>query len=153
MVVMKLNKQGFDLLARLEGLKLKSYLCPAGKWTIGLGNTFYEDGRKVGKGEVVSKERAIELFNFISKKYEKAINESVKVKITQPQFNALFCFAYNVGITGFKNSTLLRKINANADRSTIEKSFMMWKGKPNEKGIPILKSRRDQEIKEYFINE
>ena len=147
---MKLDKNGFNLLSTLEGLRLKSYKCSAGKWTIGLGNTFYEDGSKVKEGQKISNERAMELFNFISKKYEKAVNDSVKVAISQNQFNALFCFAYNVGITGFKNSTLLRMINSSADRLKIEKAFMMWKGKPNEKGIPILKSRRQAEINEFF---
>lgn len=147
---MKLDKNGFNLLSTLEGLRLKSYKCSAGKWTIGLGNTFYEDGSKVKEGQKISNERAMELFNFISKKYEKTVNDNVKVVINQNQFNALFCFAYNVGITGFKNSTLLRMINSSADRLKIEKAFMMWKGKPNEKGIPILKSRRQVEINEFF---
>ena len=147
---MKLDKNGFNLLSTLEGLRLKSYKCSAGKWTIGLGNTFYEDGSKVKEGQKISNERAMELFNFISKKYEKTVNDNVKVVISQNQFNALFCFAYNVGITGFKNSTLLRMINSSADRLKIEKAFMMWKGKPNEKGIPILKYRRQAEINEFF---
>jgi len=43
----KLSKSGVQLLAELEGLRLKPYLCTAGVPTIGLGNTFYEDGRKV----------------------------------------------------------------------------------------------------------
>jgi len=147
---MKLDKNGFNLLSTLEGLRLKSYKCSAGKWTIGLGNTFYEDGSKVKEGQKISNERAMELFNFISKKYEKTVNDNVKVVISQNQFNALFCFAYNVGITGFKNSTLLRMINSSADRLKVEKAFMMWKGKPNEKGIPILKYRRQAEINEFF---
>lgn len=147
---MRLDKNGFNLLSTLEGLRLKSYKCSAGKWTIGLGNTFYEDGSKVKEGQKISNERAMELFNFISKKYEKVINDNVKVVISQNQFNALFCFAYNVGPTGFKNSTLLRMINSSADRLKVEKAFMMWKGKPNEKGIPILKSRRQVEINEFF---
>ena len=147
---MKLDKKGFELISILESIKLKSYKCSAGKWTIGLGNTFYEDGSKVKEGQKISNERAMELFNFISKKYEKTVNDNVKVVISQNQFNALFCFAYNVGITGFKNSTLLRMINSSADRLKIEKAFMMWKGKPNEKGIPILKSRRQAEINEFF---
>ena len=55
-----------------------------------------------------------------------------------------------MGPTGFKNSTLLRMINSSADRLKVEKAFMMWKGKPSEKGIPILKSRRQAEINEFF---
>lgn len=30
---------GFELVRRFEGLRLKAYLCPAGKWTNGFGST------------------------------------------------------------------------------------------------------------------
>lgn len=44
-----MNQAGYDLVKNSEGLKLKAYLCPAGKWTIGYGSTLYEDGSKVKK--------------------------------------------------------------------------------------------------------
>ena len=123
---MKLDTNGLNFLAELEGLQLKSYKCPAGVWTIGLGNTFYEDGSKVKQGDKISKERAYLLFNLISKQFEKAINENVKVSISQNQFNALFCFCYNIGITAFKNSTLLKYVNINPNDGNIAKQFLRW---------------------------
>ena len=63
---MKLNQRGADLIKQFEGLKLKAYQCSAGKWTIGFGNTFYEDGKPVKQGDVITRERADSLFNLIA---------------------------------------------------------------------------------------
>jgi lysozyme len=146
---MKLDNKGIKLLEELEGLELKSYKCSASVWTIGLGNTFYEDGSKVKEGQVISKERAYLLFNLISKKFEKAINDNVKVEISQNQFNALFCWIYNVGITAFKNSTLLRLLNINPKDANIAKQFLRW-NKINGVESRGLTNRRIKESSLYF---
>jgi lysozyme len=123
---MKLDINGVKLLEKLEGFKLNAYKCSAGVWTIGLGNTFYEDGKKVKEGDSISKIQAYFLFNLISKKFVDAINDNVKVSINQNQFNALFCLVYNIGITGFKNSTLLKFVNLNPNDGNIAKQFLRW---------------------------
>jgi lysozyme len=146
---MKLDNKGIKILEELEGLELKAYKCSASVWTIGLGNTFYEDGSKVKEGQVISKERAYLLFNLISKKFEKAINDNVKVNISQNQFNALFCFVYNIGITGFKNSTLLRLLNINPKDANIAKQFLRW-NKINAVESRGLTNRRIKESSLYF---
>ena len=94
---MKIDANGIKLLASLEGLKLKAYKCQAGIFTIGLGNTFYEDGNKVREGDNITLEEAYHLFYLIATKFEKTINDNLKVKINQNQFNALFCLCYNIG--------------------------------------------------------
>jgi len=146
---MKLDRNGFELLEELEGLELNAYKCTAGIWSIGIGNTFYEDGSKVKQGDKISKERTYLLFNLISKKFEKAINENVKISISQNQFNALFCFCYNIGITGFKNSTLLRILNTNPNDGNIAKQFLRW-NKINGKKSKGLTNRRIKESSLYF---
>ena len=45
--ITKIGKKGLDLIKAFEGLFLKPYLCPAGIPTIGYGNTFYENGKKI----------------------------------------------------------------------------------------------------------
>lgn len=148
---MKIDRKGLELIERLEGLKTKAYKCSAGVWTIGIGSTYFENGEKVSEGDAISKEEAYRLFELTKSKYEKPINESIKVEINQNQFNALFCFCYNIGAIGFKNSTVVRKINENASKQEIINAFMMWKGKAkNKSGQFILESRRQAEINEYF---
>ena len=123
---MKIDANGIKLLASLEGLKLKAYQCDAKIWTIGFGNTFYEDGDKVKEGDKITNEEAYHLFYLIATKFEKTINDNLKVKINQNQFNALFCLCYNIGQVGFKNSTLLRLVNLNPNDGNIAKEFLKW---------------------------
>lgn len=141
---MKINESGLELLAECEGLKLQAYKCLAGKWTIGLGNTFYENGKSVKQGDKITKERAFQLFWNIEKKFSDVINSNVKIDISQNQFNALFIFAWNVGTDGFKKSTLLKRVNSGCNDTLIEEAFLMWKGKKN-----ILLTRRKKEIREW----
>ena len=51
---MKVNEEGYALIKRFEGCRLKAYRCPSNVWTIGYGNTFYEDGTKVKDGDVIT---------------------------------------------------------------------------------------------------
>ena len=146
---MKLDTNGVNFLTELEGLKLNAYKCSAGVWTIGIGNTFYENGSKVKEGDVISKEQAYHLFYMVATKFEKVINENLKVKINQNQFNSLFCFVYNIGQTGFKNSTLLRLVNINPNDGNIAKQFLRW-NKIAGKESNRLTNRRIKESSLYF---
>lgn len=146
---MKLDTKGVNFLTELEGLKLNAYKCSAGVWTIGIGNTFYENGSKVKEGDVISKEQAYHLFYMVATKFEKVINENLKVKINQNQFNSLFCFVYNIGQTGFKNSTLLRLVNINPNDGNIAKQFLRW-NKIAGKESNRLTNRRIKESSLYF---
>lgn len=42
----------------------------------------------------------------------KAVNESVKVSLNDYKKAALYSFTYNVGVSAFKSSTLLKKLNS-----------------------------------------
>lgn len=144
----KLSQKGLELLAELEGLRLKPYLCPAGVPTIGLGNTFYEDGSKVTmQDKPISKDEAYHLFYMIAPKFEKTLNSVLPSDLNQNQFDALFCFCYNVGQNEFKKSTLLRRVLNNPnDVRGITKAFLMWRGKKD-----ILLSRQKKQINRYFL--
>jgi lysozyme len=146
---MKLNDAGIDLMHQFEGCKLTAYLCPANKWTIGFGNTFYEDGRSVKQGDVISQERADKLFSMIAEDFAIRVRSLLKVTLNENQFSALVSFAYNAGIGNLKASTLLKKVNVNPNDPTIKDEFMKWisKGTSFERG---LRRRREAESKLYF---
>jgi lysozyme len=110
-MTMKTTETGRKALQQRENCRLKSYLCSAKVWTIGYGNTYYEDGTKVKEGDVITQDRANKLFDFILPSYEKIINTHVKVLLTAFQFDALLSFVYNIGEPNFKGSTLLRELN------------------------------------------
>lgn len=147
---MKLNNEGYKLITKHEGLVLKPYLCPAKVATIGYGNTYYEDGKKVTLlDQPITKERAFEMFKEIADRFAKAVSQSVTSDINQNQFNALVSFAYNVGIANFKKSTLLKLVNANPNDPNIKNEFMKWK-KANGVVLNGLIKRRNDESNYYF---
>jgi lysozyme len=140
-----LDQAGVDFLINEEGLRLSPYLDSVGVPTIGIGNTYYEDGRKVTlKDPKITKERAIEIFKTILAHYETAVWSVTRDDINQNQFNALCSLCYNIGVNGFKGSTVVKRVNKNPSDPLIAQAFEMWR-KPK-----VLLGRRKREHKLYF---
>lgn len=147
---MKLDLNGYNLICEFEGLKLKPYLCSAKIPTIGYGNTYYPNGKRVTLlDDAITKEYAFEIFKTIADKFAKRVDEMVTSEITQNQFNALVSFAYNVGTGAFATSTLLKKVNNNPNDVTIKNEFLKWV-RANKKVIQGLVNRRNKEALIYF---
>lgn len=147
---MKLDLNGYKLICEFEGLKLKPYLCSAKIPTIGYGNTYYPNGKRVTLlDDAITKEYAFEIFKTIADKFAKRVDDMVTSEITQNQFNALVSFAYNVGTGAFATSTLLKKVNTNPNDVTIKKEFLKWV-RANKKVIQGLVNRRNKEALIYF---
>ena len=120
-----MNK-GIPIIRKFEGLKLRAYLCPANVWTIGYGNTFYENGSKVQEGDKITLERADKLLFFVVQKFEAEVKKLVKSDINENMLGALTSFAFNVGAGNLAKSTLLKKVNANPNDATIRDEFNRW---------------------------
>jgi lysozyme len=129
---MKTSENGIFLIKHYEGKEtlysllpeFKAYKCPGNKWTIGWGTTVYPDGSKVKEGDICNGGQARRwLFNDL-KKIESEIN--LIPDFSQNEFDALVSFCYNVGINGFDNSTLLRRIKYGMTGKPIEEAFLMW---------------------------
>ena len=146
---MKLNKEGADLIKSFEGCKLKAYQCSAKKWTIGYGNTFFEDGTPVVAGNAISQQKAEDLFELISADFSAKVAKLVTSNVTDNQFGALTSFAYNCGVVNLQKSTLLKKVNANHNDATIKDEFLKW-NKANSVVLPGLTRRREAESNLYF---
>ena len=54
------------------------------------------------------------------------IKKLVNPYLNSNQLNALISFVYNVGINGFRNSTMLKLLNAGADKQTVANEFDRW---------------------------
>ena len=144
-MLLKPSQNCINLIKRFEGCRLKAYKCPAAMWTIGYGTTRYPDGKAVKEGEEISLYRAESLLTFDVNKFA----SQIKVKVNQNQFDALVCFAYNVGIGAFNGSTLKKMVLANPGDELIRNQFMRWvaKGSPYTKGLT---NRRKAEADLYF---
>ena len=146
---MNINSATRSLIRKYEGCRLKAYLCPAKKWTIGWGSTFYEDGSLVKQGDVITQEIADKLFVILLDQFAAQLRPLVRSDINDNQFGALLSFAYNAGTTRFRNSTLRKMSFANPNNPQIRLEFMKWvnRGTPFEKGLTI---RRQAEADLYF---
>jgi lysozyme len=147
---MILDNKGYLLITKHEGLKLKPYLCPAKIPTIGYGNTYYPDGKRVTLlDKDINKQQAFDIFKEIANRFAKRVDTLVTSNINQNQFNALVSFAYNVGTGNFSSSTLLKKVNRNPDDLTIKDEFLKW-NKAGGKVLNGLTNRRNEEADLYF---
>lgn len=154
----KLDQKGEKFLQDREGFSSKPYLCSAGVPTIGFGNTYYPNGKKVTmKDKPITRAYGVEIFKVIVQDYERDVNKLVTSNITQNMFNALLSFAYNVGTDididiiaeGLGDSTLLKKVNKNPLDKTIANEFAKW-NKANGKVVNGLISRRQLEAELYY---
>lgn len=146
--VMSTSQNGIDLISSFEGCELKAYLCPAKVWTIGFGTTVYPNGVKVKKGDSFTLDQAKQFKAHDLKRFEKTVNDLVKVPLTQNQFDALVSLTYNIGTGAFEKSTLLKKLNA-GDYQGAADQFTVW-NKGGGKVLQGLVNRRAKE-KEVFL--
>jgi lysozyme len=147
---MILDNKGYLLITNHEGLKLKPYLCPAKIPTIGYGNTYYPDGKRVTLlDKDITKQQAFDMFKEVANRFAKRVDTLVTSNLNQNQFNALVSFAYNVGTGNFSSSTLLKKVNKNPNDLTIKDEFLRW-NKAGGKVLNGLTNRRNEEAILYF---
>ncbi|EPA9115170.1 lysozyme [Serratia marcescens] len=122
---MNISKDGIELIKRFEGLRLKAYQDSVGVWTIGYGWTQAVDGKKIAPGMRIDQATADRLLKCGVVQYEQGVNQLVKVRITQGQFDALVSFAYNLGLRALSTSTLLQKLN-DGDKQGAADQFGRW---------------------------
>ena len=142
---MMVSVAGIDQICEFEGLRLNAYDDGVGVWTIGFGTTIYPNGIKVKKGDTCTEAQAKAYMAHDLKKFESAVNSAVTVPINQNQFDALVSLVYNIGTSGFKNSTLVKKLNAGDIRGAAAQ-FDVW-NKGGGKVMQGLANRRAVERK------
>lgn len=142
---MKISAKGLDLIKRFEGCRLTSYKDVGGVWTVGWGTT----GPHVGPDLTITQAQADTWLQEHVDQFSARVTNLVKVSINQNQFDALVSFTYNVGVSAFQRSTLLRLLNDGAESSIVASEFLRWT-KVDGKIIEGLKRRREAE-RELFL--
>jgi len=137
---MVLSLAGLAHLKQWEGLKLNPYKDSAGLWTIGYGHLL-----KPGEWwDSITEAQASSLLAQDVGIAEDAVNSLVKVPLTQPQFDALVSFVYNVGVGAFRRSTLLRLLNA-GDYAGAAAQLPLWR-RAGGQVVQGLVNRRASEV-------
>ena len=140
---MKISKIGLELIKSFEGCRLNAYLDAVGIPTIGYGST-----KDVNIGDTITQDEAETLLHQDLIRFEKCINEYVNVDLDQNEYDALICFAFNVGCNAVKNSTLLKLLNS-GDFAGAAQQFKRW-DKAGGKPLAGLTRRRQAES-ELFL--
>ena len=132
------------LIRQFEGLRLTAYRCPSGIWTIGYGHT-----ENVHKGDTITQSQADEYLRQDIEPIEAYLN-NLQLNISQNQFDALTSLIFNIGISAFSRSTLLKLIRQNPNDPAITAQFLRWIHSDG-KVLPGLQRRRTEEAKLYFL--
>jgi len=151
---MKFSQAGKQALGEMEGCKLEVYLDSGGAPSIGIGHLLTRSERASGKIQIgqnegnyregLTLEQVYALLEQDLVEVELVITRFVKVYLTQAQYDALVCFVFNVGVSAFKGSTLLKLLNS-GNYLAIPEQLMRWVH-DNGVQVPGLISRRESEI-------
>ena len=117
---MKISPAGIAAIKRHEGLRLHAYLDSAGVATVGHGHT-----GNVQPGQHISEAEAEQLLRDDLAQAEAAVNNGVRVPVTQEQYDAMVSLAFNIGGSAFGKSTLLQKLNE-GDIHAAANEFLRW---------------------------
>lgn len=117
---MNISENGMALIKHFESFFDTAYQDVVGVWTIGWGTVQYPDGQDVKRGQKCTREQAQEWLDYELHLKQAEIMAMIEgVEVSQPQFDALCAFTYNLGVAALEKSTLLRKIKVNPLNPTI----------------------------------
>lgn len=142
----KTGTMGVNLIKYYEKCRLRAYQDTGGVWTIGWGHT----GPEVKRGLVITRAQADELLLADLSVAEHAVETLIHYGLAQHQFDALVSLIFNIGVTAFKNSTLLRMMLL-GDILGASKQFGRWIH-DNGKTLDGLIERREAERKLFLIS-
>lgn len=117
---MKTSSKGINLICEFEGFRTKAYLDPVGIPTIGYGFT-----EGVALGDTMTQYAAQQRMGRELVKYERGVSVACKVPPNQNQFDALVCFAWNVGVAGMSSSSVIKAYNR-GDMPSAARAFALW---------------------------
>jgi len=130
---------GAFLVAPFEGKENKVYVDPVGILTSCYGHT----GNELKKGQVFTDEQCLDQLAEDLLEHDKKMLRYVYVPLSEEEHAAYLSFTYNVGVGAFKNSTLLKKLNA-GDRVGACNELTRW-NKAGGKVLNGLTKRRQAE--------
>ena len=139
---MHINEAGLKIVKSFEGLRLRSYKCPAQVITIGYGHTGSYKGKPLTLGMTITKEEAEELLRQDLVKYEKYV-DNLNRDFNENERAALISFCYNCGPAS------LRSLCRNRTNEQIGNALLLY-NKAGGKVLAGLTKRRKAERELFF---
>lgn len=145
-----MSNKGRRLLTEREGKKLLAYKDSVGIWTIGVGHTAAAGPPSPKKGMRITENECDQILTRDLVSFSDQIEKLVTVLLTQYEFDALLSLAFNIGIGGFKRSSVLKYLNVGNRRVAADK-FLLWnKGGKPKRVIKGLTNRRKAERLQFL---
>lgn len=145
-----------DLIKAFEGCHSSPYLCPAKLWTIGYGHVLYPEQARLKADQrpsyplkpehnrVWDADEIDALLAADLQRFQDGVSRLCPASDdSQPQFDALVSFAFNVGLGNLQSSTLRMKYNRGEYTGAADE-FLKW-NKSNGKVLQGLVRRREAE--------
>jgi lysozyme len=138
--LMAIAESTLDYITKEEGARNKAYKDTKGLWTIGVGHLIKSDEQHLISATLTD-EQVKDLLKSDLKWCSEAVESSVKVPLTQKQFDALYSLCLNIGGTAFKNSTVVKRLNA-GDYKGAADAIEMW----NKPAVLINRRKREKAL-------
>jgi lysozyme len=145
----KVSDDCIKMIKHHEGVRLKPYQDPIGLWTVGVGHLI-GDGKTlpIEWFRTFTMDEIDEILKKDLMRFERGILRLCPNNLTQPRFDALVSFAFNVGLGNLQASTLRQKHNR-GDIVGAAKEFLRW-NKAGGKIFRGLTVRRQDESNLYL---
>ena len=151
---MKASQHLKNLFEQWEGIRQQAYFDSGNEVTIGIGHLLTKSEKTSGKITIAGQDIKYESWLSTAECHElldqdlnipeRTVNSLVFTELNQNQFDALVSFTFNVGDSAFKNSTLLKLLNAGA-YDKVPEQLRRW-NKCNGMIVQGLVNRREKEI-------
>ncbi len=157
---MNVSKECIEMIKHHEGVRTRSYRCPALLWTVGVGHVIdpnhirvpFEERKNLaipsGWDRVLPMAEVDDILAKDLLTFERGILRLCPTNLTQSRFDALVSFAFNVGLGNLQRSTIRQKHNRGEFEGAAE-AFMQWT-KAGGKVLPGLVKRRKDESTLYL---
>ena len=151
---MNVSPRCIEVIKHHEGVRYRPYRCPAKLWTIGVGHVMYPDQAKLPMPErmnlalhpeddrIWTREEVDAILANDLQRFERGVTQYCGV-LAQGKFDAIVCFAFNLGLGTLQRSTLRQKI-LRRDYEAAAAEFLKFT-KAGGKVLPGLVKRRNDE--------
>lgn len=116
------SDRGLEFIKSFESFSPTTYICPAGRLTIGYGHVLLNGEHYQG----ISMEMAEKLLCRDLMHAESSVIRHINTPLRQSQFDALVSLTYNIGGGALQRSILRQKINYGASTREITNEFTKW---------------------------
>lgn len=118
---MRISAAGLELIKMFEGLRETAVRLPDGRWTIGYGHV-----RTAREGLTITGKDAHDLLVHDLHPIGSAVSALIYAPLLQSQFDALVSLAFNISLGQFRESEIVRHLNA-GDYLAAANGFDLWR--------------------------